>query len=69
MVLDMAGDEVGVEGFEVEEGGDVRVGGGAVVAFVEVVGEDFPVVVALGDVSLVTDMEKGQSCVPSSSYV
>lgn len=46
VVLDVAGDEVGIEGFEVEEGGDVGVGGGAVVAFVEVVGEDFPVVVA-----------------------
>jgi hypothetical protein len=45
VVLDVSVFEVAVEAFKVEEGWDVGVRGGAVVAFVEVVCEDFPVIV------------------------
>ena len=56
MMLDVAVFKVAVEGFEVEEGGDVRVGRGAVVAFVEVVREDLPVVGAVDFVRVVEDV-------------
>jgi hypothetical protein len=52
IVLDMSAFEVAVEGFEVEEGGDVGVCGGTVVALVEVVGENLPVVGACKVVSV-----------------
>jgi hypothetical protein len=42
--LDVPRDGIAVEGLEVQERGDVRVGRGAVVAFVEVVCCDFPVI-------------------------
>jgi hypothetical protein len=45
-VLDMSVFERGVESFEIEERGDVWVCCGAVVAFVEVICEDFPVEMA-----------------------
>ena len=56
VVLDVAVLEVAVEGFEVEECGDVGVGGRAVVALVEVVGEDLPVVGAVDFVGVIEDI-------------
>jgi hypothetical protein len=46
VVLDVSVFECGVESFEIEERGDVWVCCGAVVAFVEVVCEDFPIEMA-----------------------
>jgi hypothetical protein len=44
VVLDMAVSRIAVEALQVQEGRYIGMGGGAVVAFVEVVGCDFPVV-------------------------
>lgn len=46
VVLDMSAFEIAVEGFEVKEGGDVGVRGGTVVALVEIIGKNLPIVSA-----------------------
>jgi hypothetical protein len=57
VVLNVSTFEIAVEGFEVQEGRDVGVCGGTVVAFVEVIGEDLPVIVAyVTESAMVTDV-------------
>ena len=59
MMLYMSVFKIAIERLEVQERWDVGVCGGAVVAFVEVVGEDFPVIMAYTNVSsLLIDMRR-----------
>lgn len=53
VVLDVAVFEIGVESFEIDEVRDVRVGGGTMVTFVKVVGEDLPVEITFDLVGVV----------------
>jgi hypothetical protein len=68
VVLNVSTFEIALERFEVQEGRNVGVCGGTVVAFVEVVGEDLPVIVAYVIESAILDVRVvREKDLPSSS--